>query len=219
MASLLRVFHRQFLLILFAGIGLGAFFVSFLVAGEIYDYADTVDGVKMPNVDAIVCLAGGRGRIAAAGDIWNHYHELAARNESGITAIPTLFISGAGQKANFSVVASQFREGVRKMIRPTDVMVENKSENTVENAFEFIQIAKERNWHHILVITSPYHMRRSVYLFQKMSAADRYELKIETLTFYQEPFEPGEWKSSLIGIRVTLLEYAKWIFYRFFWTT
>lgn len=219
MASLLRAFHRQFLLILLFGIALGAFFVSFLVAGEIYDYQDTVDGVKMPDVDAIVCLAGGRGRISAAGDIWNHYHELFARKESGITAVPMLFISGAGQKATFAAVSSQFREGVRKIIRPADVMIESKSENTVENAYEFIQIAKEHDWHRVLLITSPYHMKRSVYLFQRMTAADRYDLKIETLTFYQEPFEPGEWKTSLMGIRVTLLEYAKWIFYRFFWTT
>lgn len=220
MASFFRVFHRQVLAFLLAGFAFGVFVMAFLVAGEIYDYQDTVDGVRLPEVDAIVCLAGGRGRIAAAGDLWIRYHEMHSRpSGSGASKEPMLFISGVGQKSNFAAVSQQFRDGVRKVIASEHVMIESRSENTVENAYEFIQIAKEKGWHKVLLITSPYHMKRSLYLFQKMAAADRYDLRIETLTFYQEPFEPGEWKESLMGIRVTMLEYAKWIFYRFFWTT
>ena len=52
------------------GMALGSLLLAYLSAGEIYEYQDSVDGVHLPPVDAIVCLAGGRGRIAAAGDIW-----------------------------------------------------------------------------------------------------------------------------------------------------
>lgn len=46
-------------------------------AGSIYDYVDTFDGAKLPDVDAIVVLAGARGRISAAGDLWYRYYELS----------------------------------------------------------------------------------------------------------------------------------------------
>ena len=37
----------------------GLLVLPLLLAGEIYDYQDTVDGVRLPSVDAIVVLAGG----------------------------------------------------------------------------------------------------------------------------------------------------------------
>ena len=45
---------------------LGALALAYVMAGDIYEYQDTVDGVHLPEVDAIVCLAGGRGRAAEA---------------------------------------------------------------------------------------------------------------------------------------------------------
>src|SRR3954468_23943056 len=59
------------------GMALGVLTLAFVLAGDIYEYQDTVDGVHLPEVDAIVCLAGGRGRIMAAGDIWYRYWELS----------------------------------------------------------------------------------------------------------------------------------------------
>jgi hypothetical protein len=42
-------------------------------------------------------------------------------------------------------------------------------------------------------------------------------VEVETLSVYQDPFEPGEWLTSLHGARVTLIEYLKWIYYTRFW--
>src|ERR1017187_6074086 len=90
------------ILALGGGISFGiALFFRF--AGDIYDYQDTVDGVHLPHVDAIVCLAGGRGRIAAAGDIWYRYWELAHSPLVGIgknpvpDQTPILYLSGMGR--------------------------------------------------------------------------------------------------------------------------
>ncbi|MBI3534975.1 MAG: hypothetical protein HY072_05770, partial [Deltaproteobacteria bacterium] len=55
----------------------GFFLFAFFSAGEIYEYKDTVDGVHLPKVDVIVCLAGGRGRITQASDLWYRYYELS----------------------------------------------------------------------------------------------------------------------------------------------
>jgi len=42
-------------------------------------------------------------------------------------------------------------------------------------------------------------------------------IRVETLSVYQEPFEPGEWITELHGIRVTLLEFVKWLYYAHVW--
>lgn len=42
-------------------------------------------------------------------------------------------------------------------------------------------------------------------------------MQIQTLSAFQEPFEPGEWRASLHGTHVTMLEYLKWVYYRLFW--
>src|SRR3989344_4409058 len=57
----------------FVGMCIGALLFAFLAGGIIYDYEDTVQGDSLPPVDAIVCLAGGKGRIPVAADPWFRY--------------------------------------------------------------------------------------------------------------------------------------------------
>jgi uncharacterized SAM-binding protein YcdF (DUF218 family) len=78
--------------------------------------------------------------------------------------------------------------------------------------------AKQRDWDRILLMTSPYHMKRSRYIFDAVLKNEDVPLDIETLSVYQEPFEPGEWKNSLHGIRVTVTEFLKEAYYRNFWS-
>ena len=66
-----KTWNRMLVLFAVASLGMvvGALLLASILAGEIYDYQDTVDGVHLPKVDAIVVLAGGKGRISAAGDL------------------------------------------------------------------------------------------------------------------------------------------------------
>jgi len=205
---------RSFLLI-FLGMGLGAFILAFVSAGEIYDYQDTVDGGNLPPVDAVVCLAGGRGRIAAAGDIWYRYWEMSEGYPPGKP--PVLYISGMGHQSTWAALALQLRAGVFKVMKSENAVMEKESVNTDENARWLVNYAKEKGWKRILLMTSRYHMKRSRYFFENTAKAFKVPLEIETLSVYQEPFEPGEWRTDLHGVRVTLTEYLKWVYYRAFW--
>src|SRR5262245_11620477 len=100
------------------GLFLGLIVLPFILAGEIYDYQDSVDGVRLPDADAIVCLAGGRGRISAAGDLWYRYMETAqaprvvrassiSQPQLPETRVPALYISGAGPQANLASLGRQ----------------------------------------------------------------------------------------------------------------
>jgi uncharacterized SAM-binding protein YcdF (DUF218 family) len=205
------------------GIALGFGLTS---AGSIYDYEDTVDGVRLPAVQAIVVLAGGRGRIGFAGDLWNRYREMAPHQ-----AAPSLYLSGVGPQTTFKGVQGQLRPGVREVLKTEQVVIENESTNTEENARWLVRYARERGWDRVLLVTSSYHMKRARLIFDQileneairrnaLRAAEGPRLspvQLETLSVFQDPFEPGEWISSVHGIRVTLGEYLKWLYYSRFW--
>jgi uncharacterized SAM-binding protein YcdF (DUF218 family) len=223
---------RKFLSAVFfllVGCLLGVLTVGLISAGDLYDYQDSVDGVHLPQVEVIVVLGGGRGRIAAAGDVWYRYWELAHPGQRAFSAPsskpavdkaqdpPVLYLAGMGPQSSFQILSKQMRSGVRDMIHARDVIIENESLNTVENAWHFARYAQEKGWTKVLLITSRYHMKRAKFLFEGFFWALERPIDIETLSVYQEPFEPGEWRKSLNGMEVTLIEYLKWVGYRNFW--
>jgi hypothetical protein len=202
--------------------------LGFSSAGGIYDYNDTVDGVRLPPVDAIVVLAGGRGRIAVAGDLWNRYREQAEK--TGALA-PVFYLSGVGPQTNFKTLERQLRPGVVAVLKPEQVVLEKESTNTEENALWLAGYARERAWRRVLLVTSSYHMKRARLIFSRVLELDAqfrnafrasespraHSVELETLSVYQDPFEPGEWIRSLHGARVTLEEHLKWVYYTRFW--
>jgi uncharacterized SAM-binding protein YcdF (DUF218 family) len=209
--------------VLVSGMVLGALAFAYVFAGEIYDYQDTVDGVHLPPVDAVVCLAGGKGRIVASGDIWYRYWEqgkryLETKNpDQPAPVTPVLYISGMGPQSTWNVFARQLRRGVLEVIRPENVVLETESSNTEANAQWLAKYAQSRGWQNVLLVTSSYHMRRARMIFEHVLKEKNPELKVATLSIFQEPFEPGEWRAGLHGIRVTVTEYIKWIYYRTLW--
>ena len=194
-----------------------ALLAAFTKAGQIYDYQDTVDGVRLPKVDAIVCLAGGRGRIMAAGDLWYRYWEAVENSDSTVSRVPTLYFSGLGPQVNWGVLSKLLRKGVVDRIRPQDVIIERESSNTLANARWVALYAQQHHWRRILLLTSSYHMKRARLIFDYTLQGLEYPVQVETLSVYQEPFAPEEWKTGPNGIRVTLLEYIKWIYYKTLW--
>ncbi len=192
-------------------------------AGELYDYTDTVDGVRLPEVDAIAVLAGGRGRIAGAGDIWYRYWELsqyplrAAGRAPLPTKPPILYLAGMGEKSSFATVQTLVRRGVWDVLVPELVIVENRSRNTWENASFLADETVVRHWDRLLLITSPYHMKRAKLLLERELRTRKLQnVVVETYTILTEPFDAQEWRESSHGVRVTLEEYLKLLYLR--WT-
>ena len=187
-------------------------------ADAVYDDLDTVDGVHLPEVQAIVCLAGGRGRISAAGDLWYRYWERGGKGR-----VPVLYFSGLGARSDWSTIQRQLRPGVREVLTPDQVILETQSINTEDNAQWLLQYILEKQWNSVLLVTSRYHMRRARLIVERLAGASSQErggatFRLETLSVYQEPFEPGEWTESLQGIQVTFTEFFKWLYYRHLWT-
>ncbi|MEO5968440.1 MAG: YdcF family protein [Bdellovibrionia bacterium] len=208
------------LALLVTGFALGTLMLAFLLAGDIYDYKDTALKDSLPPVDAIVCLAGGRGRISAAGDLWYQYLDrvLEVTSDSQ-TPIPILYFSGLGHQANWSLLTRQLSKRVLQVVQPEDVVIENESANTDENAKWLLRIAQQRHWKRIVLLTSSYHMKRANFIFSHVLKAGGVSLQMDTLSVTQEPFSSKQWRSGLWGIRVTLQEYLKWVYYKSIWAS
>jgi hypothetical protein len=60
-------------------------------------------------------------------------------------------------------------------------------------------------------------MKRAQFIFNHVLRLLESPVEVETHSFYQEPFGMSEWKNGAIGIRVTLFEYIKWLYYKSVW--
>ncbi len=224
---LIQKLSHALLRLMVVGVGIVVFglVLAFLSAGEIYDYQDTVARGDLPVVDAVVCLAGGRGRISLAGDIWYQYWEMTQDAHSKVLEPPVLYLAGMGPQANWALLVKQFRPEVIKVLRPENVVIEKESSNTATNALWLTRYAREKHWTRVLLLTSTYHMKRAQLIFERAlrASGDSSDhgsgpaIELETISAYQDPFSRSHWKTEPVGIRVTFSEYLKWLYYRYFW--
>ncbi len=194
--------------VFFGGILAAALLVWF-AAGEIYDYSDSFDlNRDGKEIEVVVVLAGGKGRIPLAVELWKKIR--AAR--TGRTE-PVLFLSGLGRNTGVDALAGQ---GVPdedvKLFTRENLVFENVSENTFENAQLFSSFARQKGWRHVLLVTASYHMRRAEFILKR--ALDP-EVRLRTETLDAGHFGRNEWRKDEVSIRVTVLEYFKWLYYRY----
>jgi uncharacterized SAM-binding protein YcdF (DUF218 family) len=180
-----------------------------LASGEIYDYRDTFvlerDGSK---IDVVLCLAGGKGRIPAAVDLW-----MKLKKDRSPNQVPVLFLSGVGLHANEETLMEQgIPKNIVRSLRKEDIVYENVSTNTFETAEIFTSFQRQQQWKHVLLVTAGYHMRRSSDILRKTVGP---EVTIYSHTVASENFDRNGWHRDPYAVRVTMIEYIKWLFYRY----
>lgn len=146
--------------------------------------------------DAIVVLAGGRGRVEEGVKL---YREHQARY---------LFLIGVDPSVRKSDL---FRE--RRGEGESDgVLLEKVSRNTLENALYARDMLLKKEVRSILLITSRYHMKRSVLIFRNTLPKD--------IAIYPYPVDSKnlkeEWWSHGGSFRLLFSEFYKYCLFRFF---
>lgn len=126
--------------------------------------------------DAIVILTGGRNRLREAVKLLN-----AGKAEK-------MFISGVDRET--SLKALQKRKDV-EIFNSENVTLDKKSTNTVENAIEAAQWVKEHKIRSIYLVTSNYHMPRSMVEFRYYSP----KLEIISYPVFSEKVTKQWWKN------------------------
>jgi uncharacterized SAM-binding protein YcdF (DUF218 family) len=180
-----------------------------LAAGEIYDYRDNFEFARDgKEIEVVVVLAGGKGRIPLAVDLWKKVREArGARGE------PVLFLSGVGPNTGMEALTGQgVPQADVEWFTRENLVFENVSENTFENAQLFASFARQKRWKHVLLVTASYHMRRAEFILKR--ALDP-EVRVHTETLDAGHFGRNEWRKDSYSIRVTTLEYFKWLYYRY----
>jgi len=159
-------------------------------------------------VDVVLCLAGGKHRIPAAVSLWEKLRAIPGRKHP-----PVLFFSGVGPHAGYETLIEQgVSKELVKSMKKEEVVFEDVSANTYENAQIFSSFARQNQWKKILLITASYHMKRSSDILRKAIEPDD---TVETFTVDAEHFDRHEWHKDAYAIRVTMIEYIKWLFYRY----
>jgi len=132
--------------------------------------------------DAIVVFAGGVGESGKAGQGYEervkYAVELFKQGYSGHLIFSSGYIYTLKEPAVMKAVATSLGVPEQAMI------LEEEAKNTLENVLYTSEILKRQNWKSILLISSPYHMRRA-YLVWKKNAP---EIKVTYAPIQQSLF-------------------------------
>ena len=186
----LFLFTTKFLLLLiFVGFG--------LFAGGFLKFSNTVEAYKSPvgveAADGVVALTGGAARIAKALDLI-----AGAKGKR-------LLISGVNPDTPVKDIANLNTK--HQPLFDCCVDVESRALNTVGNAEETRKWAEKNGYKSLILVTSSYHMPRSMLEFQRQIPGIR-------LTAYPVPLKEmtkdGWWRDREI-LRIMVSEYTKYI--------
>lgn len=189
---------------IFAG-AVAIFLLTFIIAirllgDRLYDFPSNPELASLPKNTAIICLAGGKGRIETAFDLF--FQDVG----------DSLFIIGAGKKSTINSLLRNHaspREVQTNEHRLGRIIVENESRNTIENAFAVSRYLQQNpNIKTVLLVTSGYHMRRAQFMIENQVHR---EIKIIPYNPPKEVIEQQTWWHTWLGIQVTVVEYGKFL--------
>lgn len=151
---------------------------------------------RQVNADAIVVLAGGRGRVEEGIRL---YRDHRAR---------WLFLVGVDPSVRKWDLFKE-KKGERG---GEDVLLENVSRNTLENAIHARDLITRKDVRSVLLITSRYHMKRSILLFNSVLPKD--------IAVYPYPVDSRnlkeEWWSHEGSFRLLFGEFYKYCLFKAF---
>ena len=146
---------------------------------------------NIQHVDVIIILGGDKERVPYGAKLYKSNYS------------DKIIISGdkeAGKK-----------QAIESGITLKDVILEDKSTTTYENAKFSRSIMLQNNFTSAIVVSSPYHMRRASWLFGDV-------FKNDNITLLYSPvdnswFKPEKWWTNKMEMHVVVEEYSKFIYY------
>ena len=141
--------------------------------------------------DVIVVLTGGKNRITEAAHLYNN----------GLADM--LFISGVGKHVGIKALERQHHIAFNK----NNVLLGREATNTIENAVEVSEIIRRNNFKSIRLVTSYYHMPRSIEVIKALTP----DVKILEHPVYSQNVSKRWWKKPK-SFYLIASEYHKFLF-------
>jgi uncharacterized SAM-binding protein YcdF (DUF218 family) len=159
-----------------------------------FGYALDVSPDPRPS-DVIIVLGGGEGdRQRYAGELF----------ERGLA--PRVIATGAptGSDANA-------RELIGWGVPPGSIILANGTQNTHDDALRSRQLMEQHGWKTALLVTDPYHARRSLWTFRTAFAGS--SLQVAPVPVADGWFDANHWWESKSGFVAVNEEYGKLVYY------
>ncbi|MBC7348297.1 MAG: YdcF family protein [Clostridia bacterium] len=122
------------------------------------------DTVLAP-ADVIIVLSGERGeRVETAVELYRQ----------GLA--PRLLLTGGPVEWNVPAADIMAWQAKSLGVPEENMVLERRASSTYENAVYSLAILKERGWRSAIVVTSPYHLRRTRFIFERVSAEENIRL-------------------------------------------
>lgn len=119
---------------------------------------------------------------------------------------PVIVYSGAAAEGDVSNAAAMRNISVKMGVPKADILLEEKSVDTVENAEFTSAIIKDRKYQSMILVTSPYHQRRTMELFKSELGED---FKIINQSAVDEDWRKKGWWKDEQGRVLTVGELGK----------
>jgi len=157
----------------------------------------------LEKADAIVVLGGGNGeRVYYACELYKKGYA------------PLVILTGGPLAWRLTEIDVMKKQALFYGVPDQEIITENKSMSTLENAKFVIPILKKHDVRQIILITSPYHMRRAYKTFNKL-------LRKETIDIIAAPvppnkytnFNPQRWWERHEDKQFVIMEYLKLFWY------
>lgn len=164
-----------FLICLFLYLSSSSYVANALVTGLEKDYPP-VSLEEVPNAEVAIVLGGMIQTISSV----KARPELSDSADR-ITDAIRLYRAGKVKKILFTggsglLLSDEYREAnlaksllIDLGVKESDIILENNSRNTYENAVETKKIIEEKNFQSYILVTSAFHMKRSVGCFRKQN--------------------------------------------------
>lgn len=145
--------------------------------------------------DAIVVLTGGSGRL-------EYGLQLLAEGKA-----KKLFISGVGERFTVEGMLRHAVPDIQKRVSPDAIVLGRQAENTIGNAEETARWLKKEGYKSIRLVTSNYHMPRSVEEFEETAPG----VTILPAPVFSTDFSIASWWADEDDRLLLLSEFHKFI--------
>ncbi len=154
--------------------------------------------------DAVVALSGGeRERVAHAVSLLNQDRACWFVATNMDFEVPGVRVSYGELIRQEAILQGVPRD--RTLIAPGTV------ETTCEEALAVRELAQEQRWDSLIVVTDPYHTRRTRMIFRDTFRDTNIAVIVRPAN--EHPYRPDSWWKSKDGLRDTWTEYLKLLLY------
>ena len=200
--TLRRVYRRTRTRIAWAVIGLAAVYLLVFNTNLLWWSARPLFVERPPTqADAIVVFAGGVGESGKAGG--GAQERLARAVELYRAKYAPVLILSSGYVYSFHEADVMRAMAIDQGVPDSAIMLEQHATNTFQNVKYVDEILRDRRWTRILLVSSPYHMRRAVMVWKKQAP----EVEVVPTPVEQSQFYDHGRGANLEQVRGIIQEY------------